>query len=444
MPDIVMDLVYGSYLRAAPSLHGPDSVTRNIDWTRQLLTTLQVDLHRWPSITVTGSKGKGSTAVLLASMLHASGERVGLISSPEMRYFNERIRLNGRCVSDEVLLAAAQKIAPSVQDLVARIEPPDYLGPGGVILALAATIFAEASITVLIAEAGRGGEYDETRLLEADVSVLTPIMLEHPDKLGATVEAIARTKALITAPGSPLVMAPQTGKAAAIIEQVAVELSSPLRSVSAEMQFACLKDEPAGVDCTIQFGADQYSNLHLSLAGQHQIENAATAILALHMLKDYGVNGDEKAIFEGLGRVHWPGRAQMLQQRPWVLLDGAINGESARHIRQIVQNYPARRVTAIVCVPSPKDLDGLCAQIAPIADRLILTEIPLPTLTWYDDAVSIASRYSANVQMLTPVEKAFAAAMEQAESDEGILLLGTQSFLSSALSFWDSETCSLW
>src|SRR5216110_2818016 len=186
----VLDLVYGSYLRVTEQLHGLDAITRDLSFSRDLFKILNIRWDRWPRVTVTGSKGKGSTAVLLSSILQASGERVGLITSPEMYNFNERIRINGRCVSDEELEWAAHKISSPVLTIMSQITPPQYIGPGGIILALAANIFAQSDISLLVVEAGRGGEYDEARLIEATASVLTPITLEHPEKLGATVQEI--------------------------------------------------------------------------------------------------------------------------------------------------------------------------------------------------------------------------------------------------------------
>src|SRR6185369_13282363 len=134
----VQELVFGSYIKAEKYVNGPDSVTRDLSLTQKLFQELAISFDRWPRVTITGSKGKGSTAVFLASILAASGEKVGLITSPELRNFNERIRINGVCVSDEDLEQAAQEIAPAVQSICASIQPPRYLGSGGIILALAA------------------------------------------------------------------------------------------------------------------------------------------------------------------------------------------------------------------------------------------------------------------------------------------------------------------
>jgi dihydrofolate synthase/folylpolyglutamate synthase len=444
MPDIIWELVYSSYRRAAEQLHGLDSVTRNIEFARELFDLLNIDFRRWPGITVTGSKGKGSTSVLIASILQASGERVGFISSPEMQRFHERIRIDGYCVSDEVLLKAAHRIAPAVRSITSRLTPPQYLGPGGVILALGATIFAEANVSALVIEAGRGGEYDEARLVEADVSVLAPIMLEHADKLGPTIQDIARTKTYITAPGSPIVTAPQTNEVQAVIETVGARLGSKILSVSSEARIEHIRHDPEGVKCNIQLHEYNYRNLHISLSGRHQTENAAAAILAARLLAQHGTKCTDEGIFLGLQRVRWPGRAQMLQQHPWVLLDGAINRESAANICDIIQDYPAKRITAVICIPKPKDLDGLCAQIAPVVDKIIITEVSTPTLRWYEDAASIVSRHSSHVEVISNAEEAFKYAMNEAKPDEGLLLLGTQTFVGAALHFWNVDTSAIW
>ena len=239
-----MDLVYCSYLRAAGQIQGLDAATRDLSLSRALFKTLNIRWDRWPRATVTGSQGKGSTAALLSSILQASGERVGLITSPEIRNFNERIRMNGRCVSDEELEIAAREISSPVLTLMSQITPPRYLGPGGVVLALAATIFAKSDISVLVVEAGRGGEYDEARLIEAPVSVLTPITLEHPEKLGTTVQKIARTKTYITAPGSPIVTAPQSDAVQAVIYDVTEHCICPCVSVAFRSLHLKIQDMP--------------------------------------------------------------------------------------------------------------------------------------------------------------------------------------------------------
>lgn len=439
-----MDLVYGSYRQVGRQLHGLDATTCDLSLSCDLFKALNIRWDRWPRVTVTGSKGKGSTAALLSSILQASGERVGLITSPEMRNFNERIRMNGHCVSDEELEVAAHEISSAVLAIRSQITPPWYIGPGGVILALAATIFAKSDISVLVVEAGRGGEYDEARLIEASVSVLTPITLEHSEQLGATVQEIARTKTYITAPGSPIVTALQSDDVRTVIHDVAEKLHSPVRSVHSDILIENSAHVPDGVCCDISIGTMTYKDLHISLAGLHQAENAATAILAAQTLTSYGVKCSTDGIYKGVGRVKWPGRGQIIQKYPWVLVDGAMHRESAQPICELVRHHPAKRIHAIVGVPKSKDLDGVCSEAAKVADRIVLTEVPVPTITWYDKATSIASQYHSNVEFIPSAIEAFTYVMSQAQPDDGILLLGTPAFIGCALQFWNVDTCNIW
>jgi dihydrofolate synthase/folylpolyglutamate synthase len=200
---------------------------------------------------------------------------------------------------------------------------------------------------------------------------------------------------------------------------------------------------PEGVNCNMRVREMMYKDLHVSLAGLHQAENAATAILAAQTLTSYGVRCTVDGIYMGVRRVKWPGRAQILQQHPWVLVDGAMHGESARRICELVHHYSAKRVHAIVSVPKPKDLDGVCAEVAKIADSIVLTEVSVPAIVWYENAPSIASQYHSHVQFIPFATDAFAAVMSQAQPDEGILLLGTPAFVGSALYFWNVDTCSI-
>jgi dihydrofolate synthase/folylpolyglutamate synthase len=150
---------------------------------------------------------------------------------------------------------------------------------------------------------------------------------------------------------------------------------------------------------------------------------------------------------QGLKRVRWPGRVHLLQQHPWILLDGTINRASASIIGEIIQAYATKHITAILCIPRPKDLDGVCATIAPFVQQIIvteITEIDAPTLTWYPDARTIASRYCRNSLAITDVNEAFDHTLSRMQPEDGLLLLGTQSFVGAALDFWQVETSAVW
>jgi dihydrofolate synthase/folylpolyglutamate synthase len=437
------DLVYSSYLRAAPHIDGLDSATRNISFTDHLLKQLGDPYSRWPRITVAGSKGKGSTAVLSAKLLSSANQRVGLITSPHLRNFNERIRLDGSCVSDEQLDQAAAVVAPLVQGIEQALTPPNYLGPGGIILALAAQIFAASNVTSVVVEAGRGGEYDEARCIKANVSVLTPIMLEHSDKLGATIREIALTKARITAPGAPIVAARQEPEALAAITEVSQELGAcMIRSERATK----LTVKSGGWEsiCDIEYWGQLYRNVRLNLPGHHQVENLTTAFTAVNELASIAGWNPIGVSSEALATVNWPGRAQVLQERPLVIADGAINAASTRYVCELARQQKPRRIVCVIAVPAPKDLAGVCKEVARVSESAILTEVETPTLHWYDDPSSIANEFIQRVEFVRDHNKAIDRAIGDAHPDDCVLLIGTQSFVGVVLDRWDVDTCRLW
>lgn len=360
--DEISRLVYGSYRRAVHELQGLDADTRDISIAKRLLETLEINLNYRPTVTITGSKGKGSTSVLLASILSAAGYRVGLVTSPHLRSFRERIRIDGDCVSVDQLARAASSIAAPVARLTTALSPPRYLGPGGVILALAYEIFAESEVDVIVVEAGRGGEHDEARLVKADVSVLTPVMLEHPDKLGDSIAKIAETKARIAAPGAVIVSAPQTDEAARTISRVATELGCELRTLIPGSDVSNVVSDEKGIVCDLHLDRLCYPRINSRLPGSHQAYNLATAVLAGLSLRRSGIRIPEAAVYRGAEQVRWPGRLQKLQSCPWVLLDGAINFESAQHALDVCAKLPHRDIIAVLCVPQPKDIEGVCQQ----------------------------------------------------------------------------------
>lgn len=440
----IENLVFGSYLKAVNQIHEPDRHTRDLSYFQELLDALKIDVKRWPSVTVTGSKGKGSTAVMLASILGASGERVGLVTSPHMRFFTERIRIDGRCVAIEELEKTAREIAPVVNKIIRHIPLPYYLGPGAVIIALAFKIFEKNKVSAIVIEAGRGGEFDEARLLSADVSVLTPIMLEHTDKLGCTIEEIAETKIRITRPGSVIVSSKQTADVRKAMRKAAGELGSEFREVGNDIFIKNINDKDNRLNFDISTNEYLFRNLHVNFAESYQAENAATAILAAQEMTKYGVKCTQACIYEGLKKVRWPGRGQVLQKKPWVFLDGAINEESAKIACEVVNKNKFKKIKAIIAVPKSKDIKGVFKEVSKITQSVICTEVINSELRWYENVEEIAADYFDFVEKITAVQEAIDYALSQTEIDECILMLGTQSFLREVLEYWKADTCRIW
>jgi dihydrofolate synthase/folylpolyglutamate synthase len=438
-PGLLGEIVYGSHRRVSHQLHGLDRETRTLKPTVALFRALGIDFGRWPRVNVTGSKGKGSVSTMIAALLQAAGEQVGLVTSPHLRHFNERIRLNGRCVSDAELDDAVKRIAPVVMELTEALQPPSYLGPSGVILALAATIFARKGVTAVVIEAGRGGEFDESRLIDADLSVLTPIMYEHADKLGDTVEAIAETKARISAPGAGVLSARQEPEVRAAITRDVRARSGDMTFVDDVTEASAVVSDGAGTHFDLRVGRTAYSSLFMPLLGAHQVENAALALAAVNRLLGRPI--EEEAARSGFRSLRLFGRSMVLCDHPPMILDGAINAESARATVDLARRLTDTGSIAVIAVPKPKDLAGVCREVASIAGRIIVTEVDTPTLTWYPDAAEIAREYCPFVTRIPDFIAAVEAAIGEAGDERGLLLLGTQSFVGAALEYFQVDTC---
>ncbi len=357
-PGLLGEIVYGSHRRVSHQLHGLDRETRTLEPTVALFRALGIEFRQWPRVNVTGSKGKGSVSTMIAALLQAAGEHVGLVTSPHLRRFNERIRVNGRCVSDAELDDAVERIAPTVKVLTETLQPPNYLGPSGVILALAATIFARQGITAVVVEAGRGGEFDESRLIDADLSVLTPIMYEHADKLGDTVEAIAETKARISAPGASVLSARQEPEVRAAIARDVRARGGDVTFIDDETQASAIVSDGAGTHFDLRVGNTAYTSLYMPLLGAHQVENAALAIAAVNRLLGRPIEAE--AARNGFRSLRLFGRTMVLRDDPPMILDGAINAESARDTVDLARRLAGTGSIAVIAVPKPKDLAGVC------------------------------------------------------------------------------------
>jgi dihydrofolate synthase / folylpolyglutamate synthase len=444
MSPLLKEIVYASYLRAKKDVQGYDADTRSVALTKKLLKTLGLSFDKWPRVTITGSKGKGSTAVLLASILSASGEKVGLVTSPHLRRFNERIKIDGQCVTDEELEQAVQEIEPAVRSLTAKIRPPKYIGPNGIVLALAAHLFKKYNVTAVVVEAGRGGEYDESRLVEGNISLITPIMLKHADKIGPGLVDIARTKTLITYPKSIIITALQKPEVLQVIKSVAGELSSSVLEVGKAIEIIEAKHSKFSA-YDMHGDGFTYKNLTNALAGSYQIENSAAAVLAARLLMQFGTSCTTEGIQKGLRQVRWPGRSEFIQKKPWIFLDGAINKTAAKYVLESIKGKPAEKRTAVIAIHNRQDLEEVCSVLAGSIDSVILTEVHTDTLTWDKKAlIKSAKKYFKEPLYIPDVKDSFKYIQKTVKKNEGALLLGHQSFVGEALAFWDIDTCRLW
>jgi dihydrofolate synthase / folylpolyglutamate synthase len=293
-------------------------------------------------IHVAGTNGKGSVCAIIDSICRAQGYRTGLFISPHLVTFRERIRVNGEMISE----GAAANGLTMIRNLTADWDPhPTFFE---VTTALALKHFGEAKIDIAVLETGLGGRLDATNAVQSDVSVITPIGLDHEKWLGRTLAEIAAEKAGITKPGVPVVFAPQRPQAEHVIRARAAECGSP-----------------------VQFVGETYHSSPVALRGEYQKQNAAVAIAAIHAAN---MQVGEKAIVRGLAAVEWPARFQKWDER--TIIDGAHNPGAARILAQTWREvFGDHKATLVLAVLSDKDLRGICEALVPIAESVLLPKI---------------------------------------------------------------------
>jgi len=296
----------------------------------------------WKVIHVAGTNGKGSVCAMIDSICRAQGYRTGLFISPHLVTFRERIRVNGEMISEDAVAAGLTMI----RDLIADWDPhPTFFE---VTTALALKHFGDAKIDIAILETGLGGRLDATNAVQSDVSVITPIDLDHEEWLGHTLAEIAGEKAGIIKPGVPVVSAPQQTQAEEVIRARAVECGSP-----------------------VQFVNETYHGSPVALRGEYQKQNAAVAIAAIHVAN---IQLGEKAIVRGLAAIEWPARFQKWDER--TIIDGAHNPAAAQALAQTWREiFGDQKATLVLAVLLDKDLRGICEALAPIAESVLLPKI---------------------------------------------------------------------
>lgn len=325
---------------------------------RSLAKELGNPQKSYESVLIAGSKGKGSTAAILSSILRMENLKVGLYTSPHLVNLRERIQVNGLWITEARFIETVELLRRVLDGYEWRKEPPTYFE---LLTALAFSYFKEMKVQVAVLEVGLGGLYDSTNLAEAKVAGIAPISLEHTDKLGKTISKIAVQKCGIIKGREIVVSAPQVAEAEAVIQKAAGEREAELLRVGKEIRFLEREftEDFQAFDLRAPFG--NYFDLRLSLLGRHQIENAALAVgLAKALEKKTRFKISDIAIHQGILDARWPARLEKISDHPKIILDGAQNAESARRlVEALTRHFHYRRLIVVLGVSTDKDLEGI-------------------------------------------------------------------------------------
>jgi dihydrofolate synthase/folylpolyglutamate synthase len=406
-----------------------------LDRMRALLTALGNPEAQFPSVLVAGTKGKGSTVAMLSACLQAAGLRTGRYTSPHLVNWRERTCIDGQPIAVDEAITMAESVRRAVEALPDALGAPTTFEVG---TAIALVYFAQAGLDLGVVEVGTGGRFDATNLLEPLVSVIAPISYDHTPTLGETLSAIAWHKAGILRAGRLAVTAPQVDEARVVIEAEAARLGTPLDEVGRDWRWS---EVPRGMRIDSTHADFTPLETQVGLLGDHQRDNATTAVAALHALGSveprFAV--PSAAIQSGLAGVDWPGRLQVLSERPLLAVDGAHNAASAEVVHAAIEKYLRfERLYLVLGISAGKDTHGVLEALAPRAQGVYLTrshhERSAPPRDLEPLVRDVAPH--AEVALHDELVSAVEAALRVARSGDLVLVTGSLFLVGETLVWW--------
>ena len=380
----------------------------------RLLERLGSPQNAAKSVHIAGTKGKGSTAAMIASILVQSGYRTGLYTSPHLLDIRERIQVDGELIYEEEFARLTEIIKPEVE----AVNSGSNLGQlttFEILTALAFAYFRDKKVDYQVLEVGLGGRLDATNVVKPQVCVITSISYDHMDVLGDTLAQIAGEKAAIIKPGCIAITSPQSQEAMAVLEKVCRQQAVKLMKVGRDVTWQRNSVSPEGQSFTVRGMKSEY-HLSVPLVGEHQLENAATAVAVAEVLAERGDLITAKTISRGIANVSWPGRLQILRRKPWVIVDGAHNGDSIRKLVQALrQHFAFEKAIVIFGASSDKNIAGMVEELSSFPDRVIVTRSHHPRAVSMERLVDEFSKKG----MTPEVSENAASALERALSVAG-------------------------
>ena len=347
--------------------------TFSLDRMRNLMKALGDPQKEIRTVHIAGTKGKGSTCTMLARMLQACGHKVGLYTSPHISDVRERIQINGEMITRAALTRLICRVEPLIEMMID--DKPTFFE---ILTAMAFCHYLDERVDVAVIETGMGGRLDSTNVLEPVVCGMTSISKDHMQQLGATLSKIAAENGGILKANIPAVSVQQVPEAKRVLKRIAHDTKTPLMFTGEDIEFSYRVESSRTDGCQTRIclttPRSRFEHLPVPLLGEHQALNCGLALALLDQLKDQGMVIDDKAAAQGLAGVYLPGRMEMISQDPRILVDGAHNVASMHAlIRAISQNIPYDSMVMIFGCAADKDIDGMMAEIASGADKIIFT-----------------------------------------------------------------------
>jgi dihydrofolate synthase/folylpolyglutamate synthase len=394
------------------------SAKLGLERIRAVLEALGNPERAFRVVHVAGTNGKGSTCAMIEAGLRAAGVRTGLFTSPHLIEPTERIQIDGIPVSPADFESAFNIVHETAEKLDLDCHPTYF----ETVTAMAFWLFREKKVDIAVIEVGLGGRLDSTNVVEPVLTVITPIDFDHEAYLGHTIEAIASEKAGILKPGIPGVFAPQRPEAAKVLDAQAAKLRAPItRAEDFEIR-----------DLHIDARGSRFSGIVCPLAGEHQVDNAVTAALALRAL---GVSTD------GIAETRWPGRIEHVSPNPDIILDGAHNPAGARSLARYLERFcSGHKIWLVYGAMRDKAIDEVAGVLFPLASELVLTA-PDTSRALRPEALA---EFAGRGHIEPNVEAAIDYARTHASDEDVIVITGSLFVVGEARKFFLAPTGGRW
>lgn len=381
--------------------------------------------NNFNSIHVAGTKGKGSICAMLNSILMCAGYKTGFYSSPHMVDFNERIRVGNTLISHAEIVAYVDQSKP----FISLVE---HLTTFEISTALAFKFFSDKKVDFAMIEVGLGGRFDATNVITPLVSVISTISFDHTAILGNTLSKIAFEKAGIIKMGVPVVSSPQKKTALKVIQRIAEEKDAPLIDAQKQFPLMAFSENLERQRFSINSGSNPIKLINLPLLGAHQLENAGTAFAVIQELRKQGFEISDQAVRDGFANVQWPGRFEVIQREPLMIIDGAHNPESFRRLAETIKHLlPDRKVVFVFGVSEDKNVKSMLKIIQPLVEHLIITQSEHPRALGIYEIQAIANLLEIPNAAYSEVGQARDAA-ERFAGKNGVIIAAGSIFIAGA------------
>jgi dihydrofolate synthase/folylpolyglutamate synthase len=348
--------------------------TFNLSRMEKLLSLVGNPHKKIHTVHIAGTKGKGSTATMLARMLEANGYKVGLYTSPHVVHLHERITVNSKMISEPQMLGLMNRIYAPIERM-SKTDPPTFFE---IMTALAFMHFVDAKVDIGVIETGMGGRLDSTNVIEPKVVGITSLSIDHQQQLGATIDSIAKEKAGVFKRGVPVVTVQQEPAAMEVLKSQAAAVKAPLSVTGTDIDFShrfeTSREHGPHTRICLTTPTSKFEHLRVPLHGTHQAINCGLALAMLDKLKASGYQIDNGKATEGLHKVSLPGRMEMICDDPRIMIDAAHNAASIRAlIHAIGQHIPYDSMVVIFGCNSDKDIEGMLRELQYGADKVVFT-----------------------------------------------------------------------